>query len=81
MCAKSIHAEPSFFYLVMAKSCFRRAVSTPHPKAGGALRETARQHQLGVAVIAVGCLLPPALRLDPISGQPVFVARRVEKLN
>ena len=44
MCAKSIHAEPSFFYLVMAKSCFRRAVSTPHPKAGGALRELGRDY-------------------------------------
>jgi hypothetical protein len=48
MCAKSIHAaaaaEPSFFYLVMAKSCFRRAVSTPHPKAGGSLRELGRDY-------------------------------------
>ena len=37
-------AEPSFFYLVMAKSCFRRAVSTPHPKAGGTLRELGRNY-------------------------------------
>jgi hypothetical protein len=44
MCVKSIHAEPSFFYLVMAKSCFRRAVSTPHPKARGTLRELGRDY-------------------------------------
>jgi hypothetical protein len=37
-------AEPSFFYLVMAKSCFRRAVSTPYPKAGGTLRELGRNY-------------------------------------
>ena len=37
-------AEPSFFYLVMAKSCFRRAVSTSHPKAGGTLRELGRNY-------------------------------------
>ena len=45
MRATSDHvAEPSFFYLVMAKSCFRRAISTPHPKAGGALRELGRNY-------------------------------------
>jgi hypothetical protein len=46
MRATFIHAadEPSFFYLVMAKSCFRRAVSTPHPKAGGTLRELGRDY-------------------------------------
>ncbi len=47
MSAKSIHAntaEPSYFYLVMAKSCFRRAVATPHPKAGGTLREIGRDY-------------------------------------
>ena len=46
MSANSIQAagEPSFFYLVMAKSCFRRAVSTPHPKAGGTLRALGRDY-------------------------------------
>jgi hypothetical protein len=47
MSAKSIHtniAEPSYYYLVMAKSCFRRAVATPHPKAGGTLREIGRDY-------------------------------------
>ena len=47
MPAKSIHAhtaDPSYFYLVMAKSCFRRAVATPHPKAGGTLREIGRDY-------------------------------------
>jgi hypothetical protein len=32
-------SEPSYFYLVMAKSCFRRAVVTSHPHGRGALRE------------------------------------------
>jgi hypothetical protein len=28
----------------MAKSCFRRAISTPHPKAGATLREIGRDY-------------------------------------
>jgi hypothetical protein len=41
MFAMSLKAdsEPSYFYLVMAKSCFRRAVVTSHPHGRGALRE------------------------------------------
>ena len=41
MLRKSIYAsegEPSFFYLMMADSCFQRARSTRNPNAGGALR-------------------------------------------
>ena len=42
---KSIHtSEPSFFYLMMAESCFRRAVTTRFPKAGGMLREIGRNY-------------------------------------
>jgi hypothetical protein len=47
MSAPSVFANtegPSYFYLVMAKSCFRRAVSTPHPKAGPTLREIGRDY-------------------------------------
>jgi hypothetical protein len=47
MLRKSIQnsaAEPSFFYLMMAESCFQRAVSTRHPKAGGTLREIGRKY-------------------------------------
>jgi hypothetical protein len=36
--------EPSFFYLMMAEGCFRRAVSTRNPKAGGMLREIGRNY-------------------------------------
>jgi hypothetical protein len=55
MRATSINvAEPSFFYLVMAKSCFRRAVSTPHPKAGGTLRELGHNY-----LAKAGGLAPP----------------------
>jgi hypothetical protein len=32
-------AEPSFFYVLMAATCFQRAGCTRHPKANGALRD------------------------------------------
>jgi hypothetical protein len=47
MSANSMHshtADPSYFYLLMAKSCFRRAVATSHPKAGGTLRDIGRDY-------------------------------------
>jgi hypothetical protein len=36
--------QPSYCYLVMAESCFRRAVSTPHPKADAMLRKIGRDY-------------------------------------
>jgi hypothetical protein len=36
--------EPSFFYLMMAESCFQRAASTRHPEVRGALREIGRKY-------------------------------------
>jgi hypothetical protein len=42
MFSKSIPSstsEPSFFYLLMAATCFQRAGCTRHPNAGGALRD------------------------------------------
>jgi hypothetical protein len=47
MLRKPIHTsagEPSFFYLMMAESCFQRAVSTRHPKAGSTLLEIGRNY-------------------------------------
>jgi hypothetical protein len=47
MSGTSIHnsaTEPSFFYVLMAQSCFRRAASTRHPKAGGTLRQSGRDY-------------------------------------
>jgi hypothetical protein len=47
MSTKSIHAntaDTSYFYLLMAKSCFRRAVATSHPKAGSTLRQIGRDY-------------------------------------
>ena len=47
MLRKSIHSsakEPSFFYLMMAESCFQRAASTRHPKACVTLREIGRKY-------------------------------------
>ena len=46
MLRKSIRSsakEPSFFYLMMAESCFQRAASTRHPEARGTLREPRTQ--------------------------------------
>jgi hypothetical protein len=36
--------EPSFFYLLMAGSCFRRATSARHPNASGTLRNLGRDY-------------------------------------
>ncbi|HEV3371584.1 MAG TPA: hypothetical protein VG145_03485 [Xanthobacteraceae bacterium] len=47
MLRKSIQSsaqEPSFFYLMMAESCFQRAASTRHSEARGALREIGRRY-------------------------------------
>jgi hypothetical protein len=47
MLRKPMHSsrgEPSFFYLMMAETCFQRAASTPHPKAGGTLLEIGRNY-------------------------------------
>jgi hypothetical protein len=47
MSTKSIHAniaDPSCFYLLLAGGCFRRAVATPHPNAGGTLRKIGRDY-------------------------------------
>ena len=47
MSRKSIQSsanEPSYFYLLMAESCFQRAASTRHLQARGALREIGRRY-------------------------------------
>jgi hypothetical protein len=36
--------EPSFFYLIMAAACFRRAASIGHPNVRGALRDIGREY-------------------------------------
>jgi hypothetical protein len=44
---KSIYAsagEPSFFYLMMADSCFQRAASTVNRRASDALRDIGRDY-------------------------------------
>ena len=66
MLRKPIHTsagEPSFFYLMMAESCFRQAASTRHPKAGGTLLEIGRNYlakATGVASVIES--EPPQLR-------------------
>jgi hypothetical protein len=42
--SNEITAAPSFFYLVMAESCFRRALTTRHTKGRGMLRDIGRRY-------------------------------------
>jgi hypothetical protein len=44
--------EPSFFYLMLAETCFQRAVSTRHPKGSGALREIGRNYLANASGVA-----------------------------
>ena len=37
-------AAPSFYYVLMAESCFRRAASTRHAKGRGTLRQIGRDY-------------------------------------
>jgi hypothetical protein len=62
MLRKSIRSsarEPSFFYLIMAESCFQRAASTRHPAACGTLREMGRKY-LADATDVASTLAPQA---------------------
>ena len=44
--------EPSFFYLMMAESCFQRAAETRHRKARGTLREIGRRYLAEASEVA-----------------------------
>jgi hypothetical protein len=60
MSRKSIHSssgEPSFFYLLMAESCFRRAAKTRHTKGRGTLRDLGRTYL--AKACDVGSVLEP----------------------
>ena len=41
---QSRSAEPSFFYLIMAESCFQRAARTRRPNVRGTLRDIGRHY-------------------------------------
>jgi hypothetical protein len=41
---QSSAGEPSFFYLLMAESCFRRANRPRHPKGSRTLRDLGRHY-------------------------------------
>jgi hypothetical protein len=63
MLRKSIRGsakEPSFFYLMMAESCFQRAASSRHPEACGTLREMGRKYLADATDVA--STLAPQLR-------------------
>jgi hypothetical protein len=36
--------EPSFYYVMLAATCFRRTARNHHPNAGGALRNIGREY-------------------------------------
>jgi hypothetical protein len=44
--------EPSFFYLMMAESCFQRAASTRNSKACGTLRDIGRDYLAKASEVA-----------------------------
>ena len=55
MLRKSIESsakEPSFFYLMMAESCFQRAASTRNSKACGTLRDIGRDYLAKASSVA-----------------------------
>jgi hypothetical protein len=71
MLRKSIYAspgEPSFFYLMMADSCFQRAASTVNRRASDALRDIGRDYLMKASDITSA--LEPGLR-QPAERQPV----------
>ena len=49
---RSTIGEPSFFYLIMAESCFQRAVGTRRPDVRGALREIGRKYLADASDVA-----------------------------
>jgi hypothetical protein len=60
MLRKSIQSSPkvpSFFYLMMAESCFQRAAGTRHLEARGTLRQIGR-HYLAKASDVASSLAP-----------------------
>ena len=70
MLRKPIHTsagEPSFFYLMMAEICFRRAVSTRHPKAAGTLLEIGRNYVAKATGVASVLSRPRHRRLEDIA--------------
>jgi hypothetical protein len=60
--------EPSFFYLMMAESCFRRAASARNPQAG-TLRNIGRNY-LTKATEVTSMLEPLRSQLAASSSQP-----------
>ena len=57
---KSSAGEPSFFYLIMAETAFRRAASTRHPKGSGTLRTIGRSYL--TKATGVASMLEPGTR-------------------
>ena len=71
MLRKSIYSsagEPSFFYLMMADSCFQRAASTDNPRVINALRNIGRDYLLKATEVT--SVLEPRPR-QPAERRPV----------
>jgi hypothetical protein len=60
---QSSAGEPSFFYLMMAETCFQRAAGTRHRKACGTLREIGRNYL--AKACKVGSTLAPQSGTTP----------------
>jgi hypothetical protein len=61
MFGKSIHSrspEPSFYYVMLAATCFRRPALSHNPYAGGVLRNIGREY-----LVRAGC----AVTLEQVS--------------
>ena len=56
--------EPSFFYLMLAVSCFRRAAGTDHPKGSSTLRKIGRNYLVNATCVA-SVLEPQPPRILP----------------
>jgi hypothetical protein len=56
-------AAPSFYYVLMAGTCFRRAARTPRPQARGTLRQLGRDYLAKSARVEAASVSPstPAL--------------------
>jgi hypothetical protein len=68
-------AQPSFFYVMMAATCFRRAACARYPNARGALRDIGRDYlaKAGRVVPTHGCLPVSSYETDGLTpiGDPV----------
>jgi hypothetical protein len=57
--------EPSFFYLMMARTCFQSAAKAVHPKGGATLRNIGRGYLMKATSVASDLEAEPARTSEP----------------